>query len=112
MISMFNSHNSTDMWAVLVDGRLGLYPDKTAAEVVYNSVSSIEDSAHGAMQIIPPHYTCSGCLHTSHDDIANHVSEAIDLPMYMAETEAALLARVAAAPACDFDFSTLFAKAE
>jgi hypothetical protein len=112
MISMFNSHNSLDKWAVVVDGRLGLYDSKDAALAVYTRVGSIEDSAFGAMQIIHPGYVCSGCLHDSHDDIANHVSEAINLPAYMAETEATLLARVAAAPDCDFDFSAIFAKAE
>jgi hypothetical protein len=97
MISMFNSNNSTDEYAVIVDGHLGLYDTKDKALEIYNRIGSIEDSAHGAIDILNPGYCCVGCMHDTHDDIANHIAEAEDLAAFMDKAIADLHARVLAA---------------
>ncbi len=97
MISMFNTHNSTNKFAVVIDGHLGLFETESEANEIYESIGSIEDSAFGSAQIIPANYICTGCMHDTHDDVALHISEAEDLLAYVKRSEKDLDDRVKAA---------------
>lgn len=52
----FATHNDTLNWLLIVDNHGGFFDTHAAAENAYNMVSSIDESAFGAMQLVPPGY--------------------------------------------------------
>lgn len=90
-ISMFAIHNDTDKWAVIVDGRIGLYDSEAEAEKIYDMVGGdpnvvgdeLSETPFGASQILRPGFKCENCYHEEHDNLSDYENMAGDLASYI-----------------------------
>lgn len=88
-VPTFAVHNDTPWWAIILDGRLGLYATQAEADAVWAEIhrgrGMIEDLPFGSVQMLAPGYRCERCHHASHGRISDHVIDAVDLRPYIAD---------------------------
>jgi len=78
-IKIFAVHNDTNLWAIICDGRIGLFGGRDDAQAIWRAIGGsrvqsdeLADTPFGSAQMLPPHHACSGCRHVDHSLLSDY----------------------------------------
>jgi hypothetical protein len=112
-IMTFATHNDTDKYVIIVDGRIGIFGTAEKAAAVYAKIGGgagddgLDETPFGSADFLMPQTSCLGCHHTEHSFVSEYISQASDVEKYIDDQNLAAKNWVAPASSGN-DFEGLF----